>query len=126
MPCNDYSSSAISPVPAHLKHLLPLTSAVDSTGHLSIGGCDMVSLSDTFGTPTYVFDEATLRSKCRELSAALVTHYPGPSAATYAAKAGICLAMAELFRQEGLGLDVVSGGELHIALESGFVGDQLH
>ena len=114
------------PVLSDMQHLLPLTCAIEETGHLSIGGCDAVSLAGEYGTPTYVFDEATLRSKCRQLVSALGTHYPGTARGTYAAKAGICLALAELFHQEGLGLDVVSGGELYIALQSRYPAEWLH
>jgi diaminopimelate decarboxylase len=98
----------------HKLSLFPLTAKVDSQGHLLIGGCDCVELCKKFGTPLYVFDEYTLRSKCREFKTEFTTRYPGTIIA-YASKAFLNRALATIIKQEGLGLDVVSGGELSVA-----------
>ena len=94
--------------------LLPDTASVDSSGRLSIGGCDLVDLAADFGTPLFVYDEAHLRARCRE---AVDTF--GPGRAMYASKAFLCLAMARLAHEEGMYLDVASGGEMHVALAAG-------
>jgi len=84
------------------------------SNHLIIGGCDTVALADEFGTPLYVFDEATLRGKCVEYREEFARRYPD-NLVIYACKAFINRALAQVFKEEGLGLDVVSGGELAIA-----------
>ena len=99
--------------------LFPLTAEIDNRGHLVIGGCDTVELTGEFGTPLYVFDEATLRSKCAELKTEFGRRY-GDVAVIYACKAFINRAMALIFMEEGLGLDVASAGELGIAQSVGF------
>src|SRR5919112_3083348 len=93
--------------------LLPDTASVAADGHLQVGGCDLVDLAGRFGTPLFVYDEAHLRARCREAVAAF-----GDGVA-YAAKAFLCLAMARLAHDEGLHLDVATGGELHVALAAG-------
>jgi diaminopimelate decarboxylase len=95
--------------------LLPPSAAVDgATGHTTIGGCDLVALAEEFGTPLFVYDEAALRDRCREYR----EHVPGGAA--YASKAFLCSAMARLVADEGLSIDVATGGELHVALHAGF------
>jgi diaminopimelate decarboxylase len=101
-------------------HLLPSTAAVDGRGRLSVGGCDVVELAERFGTPLFVYDEAHLRARCREAVAAF-----GEGAVSYAAKAFLCTAMARLVAEEGLGLDVASEGELHVALAAGVAPERL-
>ncbi len=91
--------------------LLPLTAQVNAAGHLSIGGCDMVKLVGQFGTPLYVFDELTLREMCRTFRREFQARHQ-ETLVIYACKAYIGLALASLVDQEGLGADVVSGGEL--------------
>ncbi|MGI9021692.1 MAG: diaminopimelate decarboxylase [Acidimicrobiales bacterium] len=90
--------------------LLPMTAAVGDHGRLAVGGVDLCGLADAEGTPLFVYDEAHLRARCREAVAAF-----GPGVA-YASKAFLCLAMARLVREEGMHLDVATGGELHVAL----------
>ncbi len=99
--------------------LFPLTAEVNNRGHLIIGGCDTVELTSEFSTPLYVFDESTLRSKCAELKTEFGRRY-GDVAVVYAGKAFINGAMALILMEEGLGLDVVSAGELGIAQSVGF------
>jgi len=94
--------------------LFPLTAEVSSKGHLLIGGCDSVELAAEFGTPLYVFDEQTLRSKCNEFKEEFGQRY-ADTTVIYACKAFINRALALILQEEGLGLDVVSAGELNIA-----------
>jgi len=94
-------------------------------GHLVIGGCDVVELAAEFGTPLYLFDEATLRHKCNEYIEEFNSRYPD-TLVIYAAKAFINRALAQIFKEEGLGLDVVSGGELSIANSVAFPMDRVY
>ena len=91
--------------------LFPLTAAVNDEDHLEVGGCDSLDLAEEFGTPLYVFDEDTLRTICREFVGEFGSRYPN-SRVAYASKAFLNPAIAKLVLDEGLGLDVVSGGEL--------------
>jgi len=102
-----------------LGSVLPLTAAVSDAGHLSLGGCDTVDLVQEYGTPLYVFDEQTLRHQCRAYVEEFRKLYP-QTRVRYASKAYLGRALAALIKEEGLGLDVVSGGELAIALSVGF------
>ncbi len=95
------------------RSLLPRTAEVGPDGRLAIGGCDLVELAEAHGTPLFVYDEAHLRAACREAVAAW-----GDGVA-YATKAFLCLAMARLAHEEGMCLDVATGGELHVALAAG-------
>jgi diaminopimelate decarboxylase len=95
-------------------HLLPDTAAVGPDGSLSIGGCSVAALTGEYGTPLFVYDEAHMRARCREAVAAF-----GERRVIYATKAFLCRAMARLAHDEGLLLDVASGGELHVALSAG-------
>lgn len=94
--------------------LLPRTATVDGAGRLQIGGVDCEALATEFGTPLYVYDEADLRARCREYR----TTFPGGVA--YASKAFLCGAMVHIVDDEGLDLDVATGGELAIARACGF------
>lgn len=99
--------------------LFPLTAEVDNKGHLLIGGCDTSELAAEFGTPLYLFDELTLRRKIAELKTEFGKRYAGTTV-IYACKAFINKALARIFEEEGLGLDVASGGELGVAQSAGF------
>ncbi len=99
--------------------LLPDNAVVGDDGHLSIGGCDLVEVAAEFGTPVFVYDEEHLRARCREAVAAF------PDGAAYATKAFLCVAMARLAHEEGMHLDVATGGELHVALTAGVPADKL-
>jgi diaminopimelate decarboxylase len=101
------------------RNLTPITTVVEATGQLAVGGCRLSDLARTYGTPLYVLDEATLRSACRAYRDALTSHYPGPSLPLYASKANSSLAITALVASEGLGLDAVSAGELLTALQGG-------
>jgi diaminopimelate decarboxylase len=95
------------------RHLLPLTAGRGPTGALTVGGVDLVELAGAYGTPLFVYDEEHLRARCREAVAAF-----GPGVA-YGTKAFLCKAMAALAAEEGMHLDVSSGGELAVALAAG-------
>jgi diaminopimelate decarboxylase len=108
-----------------LANILPLTAGVTDTGHLTLGGCDAVELAADFGTPLYVFDEETLRGQCRAFQEAFQSRYHN-SIVAYAAKAYLGRAMAGIIAQEGMSLDVVSGGELAVAASVGFPAERIH
>ena len=93
--------------------LLPRSATVGPSGALSIAGCDLRELASEFGTPLFVYDEDEIRGRCREYA----TSFRG--AVAYASKAFLCKAMVEIINEEGLDLDVASGGELHVALTCG-------
>jgi diaminopimelate decarboxylase len=99
--------------------LLPDTAAVNGAGHLEVGGCDLLEVAAEYGTPVFVYDEAHLRARCREAVAGF-----GDGVA-YAAKAFLCKAMAQLVHEEGMHLDVATGGELFVALAAGFPPERL-
>jgi diaminopimelate decarboxylase len=99
--------------------LLPLTAKVNNKGNLTIGGCDAIELAAEFGTPLYVFDEAGIRHQCAEFRREFGKRYANTSV-FYSAKAFINKALARLLNEEGLGLDVVSGGEISIARAANF------
>jgi diaminopimelate decarboxylase len=101
-------------VTALSRRLLPDTADVGDDGWLTIGGCSVRGLAEQFGTPLFVYDEEHLRVRCREAVAAF-----GPGNAYYATKAFMCKAMARLAYDEGMRLDVATGGELHTALAAG-------
>ena len=106
--------------------LWPTTAELDEQAELWLGGCKASELARRHGTPLYLFDEATLRSQARAYRAALQRSYPGTGQIAYAAKAYLCTAIAQLFAEEGLDLDVVSGGELSVALAAGFPPERIH
>ncbi|MCC2667827.1 MAG: diaminopimelate decarboxylase [Armatimonadetes bacterium] len=95
------------------------TQRVNGAGHLEIGGVDVTALAAEYGTPLYVMDEATIRQKAREYLAAFRARYPKVEV-SFAGKAFLCSGICKLIEQEGLRLDVASGGELFTALRAGF------
>jgi len=105
--------------------LFPLGAEVSEGGHLIIGGCDTVDLAAEFGTPLYLFDELTLRSKCAEFKEEFGQRGLD-TMVIYACKAFISRALARILKEEGLGLDVVSGGELSIAQSAGLPLDRVY
>jgi len=100
------------------RNLLPDNSEVVG-GQLQVGGCDLIDLAAQFGTPLFVYDEDHLRDRCREAVEAF-----GDDVA-YASKAFLCKAMARLAHEEGMKIDVATGGELHVALAAGVPADRL-
>jgi diaminopimelate decarboxylase len=101
------------------------TAAVNKQGHLVLGGCDTIALAKEYGTPLYVFDETDMRNRCREFKTEFGKRYPNTTV-SYSPKAFIAKAMIKLVQEEGLDLDVVSGGELGFALAAGFPANRIH
>ena len=99
--------------------------SVNEKGHLTLGGADTVELAEQFGTPLYVFDENDIRENCRSFKAGLEEFYHASSLVYYASKAFSCKEMYRIANSEGLGVDVVSGGELYTALSAGFPADKI-
>ncbi len=102
--------------------LFPVTYRVNGRGHAEVGGCDLVELARGHGTPLYVYDEDTVRARCREYVAAMGDR----GEVLYSAKAFASPGFLRVVAAEGLGLDVVSAGELHVALAAGYPTDRLH
>jgi diaminopimelate decarboxylase len=96
-----------------------MTASTDAAGRLSIGGVDVGDLAAEVGTPAFVYDETHLRARCLEARTAW------SDGAAYASKAFLCLAMARLVQEEGLDMDVSTGGELHVALAAGMPPERL-
>lgn len=92
---------------------------INSSNHLTIGGCDSVELCKKYGTPLYVIDENVVREHCRLYKNAIDESYDGKGLIFFASKALCNLETVRLVRSEGLGVDVVSGGELYTALKAG-------
>lgn len=108
------------------QELLPLTAKVNHHDELEIGGCDVTTLVHSFGSPLYILDEDTLRSACRQYRDTFKQYYKGESQVLYASKAWNCLAVCAIVASEGLGIDVVSGGELYTALNAGVSPSKLY
>lgn len=93
---------------------------INEKGHLTIGGVDTLDLAKEYSTPLYVMDEDLIRKNCRMYKNALEKDYDGRGLVLYANKAFCSLFTCRIAAEEGLGLDVVSGGELYTALQAGF------
>jgi len=92
----------------------------NEANHLTIGGVDTLDLAAKYGTPLYVFDEDAIRRNCRLYTESVKQFYNGNGMILYASKACCTLSMCKLMHEEGMGLDVVSGGELYTAHSAGF------
>ena len=101
--------------------LLPVTYRVNADGHAEIGGCDLVELAGQHGTPVYVYDEATVRQRAAEFVSAM----DEAGQVLYSAKAFSSPAFLKVIAEEGMGVDVVSAGELHSALKAGLAPDRI-
>lgn len=99
---------------------------INKKNHLTIGKCDTIDLVNKYSTPLYVLDEMTIRKACRSYKKSIEKYYNGFGLACYASKALSCLEMCRIINQEGLGLDVVSGGELYTALKAEFPTEKIH
>lgn len=97
---------------------MPLTTEITVQGNLGVGGCDLVALGKEFGTPLWVIDEVTLRDTCRRYVNSLHEAY-SDSDVLFASKSLSTISTLKIIAEEGLGVDVVSGGELFIALKAG-------
>ncbi len=99
--------------------------SVNEKGDLTIGGIDTVELAKEYGTPLYVMDEELIREFCRSFKQSIDKYYDGKGLVCYASKAFCCKAMCRIMMDEGIGLDVVSEGELYTALSVGFPMDKV-
>ncbi|GIN67884.1 diaminopimelate decarboxylase [Bacillus sonorensis] len=101
------------------------TSRQNESGHLQIGGVDVLSLAEKYGTPLYVYDVALIRERARNFQKAF-READLKAQVAYASKAFSSIAMIQLAEEEGLSLDVVSGGELFTAIKAGFPPERIH
>ena len=101
------------------------TLKINEKGHLEIGGADCVELAKEFGTPLYVMDEQHIRNMMAVYRDTMGEEYNGNGLVLYASKAFSCEAIYAIARQEGIGVDVVSGGELYTAMRAGFPADKI-
>ncbi len=97
---------------------------INEEGHLTISGCDTVCLAKQYGTPLYVVDEDFLRKNCKEFKTAMDKYFDG-GRVMYASKALNTKAILKIVDSEGLGIDVVSGGELYTAISAGISPDKI-
>ena len=102
------------------------TLKINEKGHLEIGGMDAVEIAEKFGTPVYVFDEAHIRNMMRVYKNTIDSEYDGNGLVLYASKAFSCTAVYSIAKQENIGVDVVSGGELYTAVKAGFPTDKIY
>lgn len=100
--------------------------SVNNNGNLAINGCDTVELAKQYSTPLYVLNENMIRQACKSYKDAIAKYYDGRGLACYASKALNCLEICRIIQDEGLGLDVVSEGELYTAIKSGFKTENIH
>jgi len=101
------------------------TAKVNDMGHLEIGGMDTVKLVEQYGTPLYVYDVALIRERARNFKKTF-ENLGVKAQVAYASKAFSTVAMVQLAEEEGLSLDVVSGGELYTAISAGFPAEKIH
>lgn len=99
---------------------------INNNGHLSISGCDTIELAKKYGTPLYVVSEDEIRRVCKSYVDSFMEFYGGNGRPIYASKAFCCKEMCRIVTSEGLDLEVVSGGELYTALQSGIPGKHIH
>ena len=107
------------------QNVFPDSAQVDAQGQLVLGGCKATDLADEYGTPVYVLDEDTLRARCRSFIDEFRKLYPATNV-SYACKAYINPALAKIFQEEGMGFDVVSGGELAMTIASNVPMDEVY
>ena len=105
--------------------VLPIGSAVNEQGHLEVGGCDVLAVAEEFGTPAYIYAEDDLRGRARAYREAFERRGVDGEV-LFASKAFPATAAYKLFAEEGLSVDVASGGELHLALAAGFDPARIH
>ncbi len=103
----------------------PIGSRVNDDGRLEVGGCDVVELVREFGSPAYIYAEDDIRTRARSYLSAFGDR-TDDFEVLYASKAAPFTAAYRICEQEGLSVDVASGGELHMALLAGFGGNRIH
>src|ERR1700761_6061715 len=118
-------SGAVTRDPVAGSAVLPIGSRVNEAGHLEVGGCDVVEVAEEFGTPAYIYAEDDLRGRARAYREAFERRGVDGEV-LFASKAFPATAAYKLFAEEGLSVDVASGGELHIALAAGFDPARIH
>ena len=94
--------------------------SVSKEGHLLFAGQDVVTLAEQYGTPLYIMDEDKIRESCRVYQAAFKKHFGGNSRPLYASKANAFKRIYEIMSEEGMGIDVVSSGEMYTAILAGY------
>lgn len=99
---------------------------VSENGHLTIGGVDTIEIANEYGTPAYVMDENLIRKNCRLYLDSIKKACGDNGIALYASKAFSCVYMLKVAASEGMGLDVVSGGELYTAKKADFPMDKVY
>lgn len=99
---------------------------INERGHLTIGGCDTLELAKEYGTPLYVLDENTIRNTMRSYVNSFKKYYNGNGMPLYASKALSCKELCRIAKEENIGLDVVSGGEIYTALQADFPMEKVH
>ena len=111
---------------AALTHTLvyPINASHNAAGHLDIDGCDVIDLVAEFGTPLVIYEERSIRDQCRRYMEAFRAH-TGDFEVVYASKAFSSVAVSQLVMEEGLSIDVSSGGEYHVAKTAGFPADRM-
>ncbi|MCC7076437.1 MAG: diaminopimelate decarboxylase [Acidimicrobiia bacterium] len=105
-------------LPDGLARVLPTSATVGSSGHLEVGGCDLVAIAHEFGTPLYVYDVDDMRVRAREYRAAF-SGLPVDGQVVYASKACPIVAVVRLMAETGLWIDVSTRGELEVARRAG-------
>ncbi len=98
---------------------------IGENGHLFIEGCDSVELAKEYGTPLYVMNESLIRDNCKRYKTFFSDNFSDSSFPCYASKALSCLEIYRIMKDEGMGVDVVSGGELFTALNAGFPAERI-
>ncbi|WP_413684150.1 diaminopimelate decarboxylase [Prochlorococcus sp. MIT 1011] len=107
------------------RNIAPISSEINESEKLVVGGFQLSELAKKYGTPLYVFDELSLRTACKTYISSLKKHYPGDSLPLFASKANSSLAICAVIASEGFGLDAVSEGELLTALKGGVQGEKI-
>ncbi len=100
------------------QRLFPISAKVNEKNNLEVGGCDVTELVKQFGSSLYIVDEDTLRASARQYRNAFTQYYPGKSQVIFASKAWSCMAVVSILASEGIGFDVVSGGELYTTVKA--------
>ena len=99
---------------------------INEKGHLTIGGADAVELAEQFGTPAYIIDENVVRARCREYLGAAAKRFGADALPLYASKALCFTEMYRIAKEEGMGIDCVSSGELYTAKRAGFPAERIY
>jgi len=94
-------------------------------GHLFIEKCDTIELAKEYSTPLYVMNENLIRNHCKRYTSFVSNNFKEGSFPCYASKALSCLEIYRIMKEENMGVDVVSGGELYTALKAGFPAEKI-